>query len=140
MTTEKSLVETLRQAHTALLNDLGELERMANSPTGASVKELGNRLRALRSDVAKHFFFEEQNGYLSPVLKYEPRTERKARELLDDHRALLHSLDTLIQEVVTEGTASDAIREKVRDWLSRIRQHETREIEFFDEARQDDPC
>ena len=140
MQTEIKAFEDLRQAHATLLRDLHGLEWMANAPSGATREELRQRLRAIRGDVANHFMLEEQDVYVNPVLKMEPTWDRKARELLSEHRSLLHSLDELIAASVEGARSAVDLREQVKHWVDQVRQHEIRENELFDQAGEEDPC
>lgn len=130
--------EDLRQAHATLLRDLHGLEWMANAPGQTTREELRERLRAIRNDLANHFMLEEQDVYVNPVLKMEPKWDRKARELLGEHRRLLHSLDALIATRVHEDDTD--LCDRVRHWVGQLRQHEARENDLFDQAGDEDPC
>lgn len=130
-------LEELRQAHETLLKDLQGLEWMAQGPGAVSAADLRRRLLAVRKDVADHFHLEEQEVYPSPVLKMEPTWDRKARDLMAEHQTLLQNLDDLIENGPRD---TSAFWPGIRRWIERLRHHEARETEFFDQAGEDDPC
>jgi hypothetical protein len=133
-TPQESFAEALHQAHTDLLEDLRELEQAARPDSGTSPAELGAHLGEMRKHLLDHFRFEEQDGYMAPVLKEEPRFEPEVRELLAEHHQLAQSLDTLLIEVRTAPRVQDAQREKLAAWLKSVRLHEGRENNLVQEA------
>lgn len=126
-------VEALHEAHADLLSDLQELEKEVGSeserPTALS-KFLGN----LRTHITDHFRFEEEGGYMAQVLKEEPQFQPMADELLEEHRQLTETLDTIIQEVTKAPSVRDGLRKKVKGWIKQIRHHEARENHLVQEA------
>ncbi len=139
MTAEARPFERLRQVHAKLLRDLQGLDWMAEAATAG--EELSHRLRAIRDDVANHFHLEEQDVYVNPVLKMEPAWERKAREMLAEHRGLLQGIDALIAAAAREGARKNTgLWARVKHWVDQMLQHEARENELFDQAGDEDPC
>jgi hypothetical protein len=133
-TPQESFAEALHQAHTDLLEDLRDLEQAARPDAGTGPAELCTRLGTMRTHLLAHFRFEEQDGYMAPVLKEEPRFEPEVRELLAEHRHLAQTLDTLIVEVRTASRVQDAHQEKLAAWLKSVRLHEGRENNLVQEA------
>lgn len=121
------MAEDLGRAHTALLADLRALSRAIRPLSGISVPDLRDRLVATRAHVAKHFRFEEQNGYLEAARKREPRLAHAIQQLAEEHRQLTQSLEALIGK--TEATAEPGapLREEIHKWIGHVRQHEIRE-------------
>jgi hypothetical protein len=132
--------EQLREAHVALNHDLAELEGMLNSMMAVPADRLAERLRTFRGAAAKHFLFEEENGYLSPVVSCGHEKEIEVRALLDEHRRLLATLDRSIADAEAGTGLTDELRDRLRHWLREFRGHEAREIAFFEMARDDEPC
>lgn len=132
-TRQSTLAETHSQAHTTLSEDLRglELASRANSPEDRA--QLLDRLQYTHNQVVEHFRFEEQNGYMEAVRKRQPRLERTIQELAMEHRELTHALEELAAQA-RSASPDDEIRQKIREWLARIRHHETQENELVQDA------
>jgi hypothetical protein len=126
--------EELDHAHASLMRHLQALEDAARGEGGLTPLNVGNRLAAARKQVTEHFACEEKNGWTDVVLKREPRLEHAIGHLLDEHRELAQSLDTLIDEAGTIQPLDNVFREKVLRWIERVRDHEAREIELLEDA------
>ena len=133
-TPQSSFADALHDAHTVLLRDLQELEKAVASGSGEGPVELTGRLERLRTHLIEHFQFEEEGGYMAPVLKEEPRLGPVIQELLAEHGKMERILDALILEVGGTRSIQDAFREKVRTWVAQVRRHETRENNLVQEA------
>jgi hypothetical protein len=131
---EKSVAEALGQAHGALLADLRELEQAVQPSWGEGLEELCAQLAAAQAHITEHFRFEEQNGYMDVVRKRQPRLERTIEQLAEEHGHLRHSLDGLIAEARTATSLGDILREEIREWIDRVRQHEMRECDLVQDA------
>jgi hypothetical protein len=140
MTIAVSADDKLREAHAALSHDLADLEGMLGSMSPVPADRLAERLRTIRGVTAKHFRFEEENGYLSPVVSCGHEKEVEVRALLDEHQRLLASLDEVIADAEQGTGLTGDIRDRLEHWLREFRGHEARENEFFDMARDDEPC
>jgi len=112
---------------------LRSLEEAACSSSWG-VAELSARLVATQPHVTEHFQLEEQNGYMDVVQKREPRLERAIQQLRGEHRQLLEGLQSLVGEVQAAVKRDDVLGEKVRDWIERVRHHETRETDLVQEV------
>jgi hemerythrin-like domain-containing protein len=133
-TPEQTFVEALHQEHSDLFRELQKLEEAVGSGSAESLVGLGTGLGNVRTHLTNHFRFEEQGGYMAPLLKEEPRFGAVVRELLDEHRQLAQTLDALIQELRAAPGSRDVFRERVRAWVSHVRQHESRENNLVQEA------
>jgi iron-sulfur cluster repair protein YtfE (RIC family) len=133
-TSPNTFAEALYEAHTDLLRDLQELEKAVGSGAGEGPTELGTRLERVRMHLTDHFLFEEDGGYMAPVLREEPRFAPQIQELLAEHGQMAQALEALLQEVRTARTARDIPREHVRTWVGQVRHHETRENSLVQEA------
>jgi hemerythrin-like domain-containing protein len=133
-TPEQSFADALHEAHTDLLRDLQELEKAVGAGSREGPAELGSRLEHARTHLTDHFHFEEEGGYMAPVLKEEPRFGPLVEELLAEHGQMAKALDALVQEVRQAQTVQDSHRERVRALLSQVRHHETRENQLVQEA------
>jgi hypothetical protein len=133
-TPEKSFAEALYEAHTDLFRDLQELEKAVGPGSQESPAELTTRLGKVRAHLADHFRFEEEGGYMAPVLEEEPRFGSLAQELLAEHSQMAQALDALLQEVTGAPTVQDVSRQKVRAWVGQVRHHEARENNLVQEA------
>src|SRR5215467_7720996 len=97
-TSEQSFAEALHQAHTDLFRDIQQLEEAVHSGSQKDPTTLGAHLRKVQTHLTEHFQFEEQGGYMAPLLKEEPRFAQVVKELLDEHRQLAQSIEALIRE------------------------------------------
>jgi hypothetical protein len=126
-TTENSVAANLKRAHVALLADLRELEQAVRPPSGEGLEELRARLGAALAHVTEHFRFEEQDGYMDAVRRREPRLERSVQQLAEEHAQLRQLLEAIIGGAGAAASLGDALREKIRGWIERVRRHEARE-------------
>jgi hemerythrin len=133
-TSEKTFAEALQQTHTDLLEDLWQLEESVCQGSVEDQPELSTRLGKVRTHLTDHFRFEEQDGYMAPLLTEEPRFGPAVQELLDEHRQLAQALDALLQEVTAAQALRHDFREKVRAWVKHVRQHESRENSLVQEV------
>jgi hypothetical protein len=120
------------QAHALLDKSLAQLERVTCSPQRRPLDEELLLLRVIAREVQAHFKLEERDGYMATVLKQAPQFTHAAQELLGEHRQLEASLAALIQEA--SGRPPDEVRAQVSEWVTRIRQHESRENQVVQEA------
>lgn len=133
-TSEQTFAETLQQAHVDLLSDLQQLDEAVHSGLGESPTRLGTCLAKIQTHLTDHFCFEEQDGYMAPVLKEEPRFGPVIQELLGEHRQLAQTLDALLQEARAARSLPDGFGERVRAWVKQVRHHESRENNLVQEA------
>jgi hypothetical protein len=117
-------VESLREAHVALLDGL---ERLKGAAGEEGIARLLAILGETRTQVAEHFRFEEQGGCMGALAKREPRLDRPVEHLIEEHGELLRSLETLTQEAAAVARLEGALRERVRELVGKIRGHEARE-------------
>jgi hemerythrin len=132
--TSPAVVEALARAHQALLQDLRRLEDTARAAAGATLAEARAWLVAVRAHLADHFRFEEEDGYLDAVRKREPRLERAAEQLAEEHRSLMRDLDALLKAAAEATRLDDGLREGLRRWVKEVRKHEARENDLVQEA------
>jgi hemerythrin-like domain-containing protein len=131
--TRELFADTFCQAHEVLRRDLGEVDEAARVPS-SNPWELGSLLDKVRMQLLEHFRLEEQDGYMSEVLKEDPSRERTARQLLEEHCQLADCLDGLVEEAAAWASRRDAFLEKVREWVKRVRQHESRENRLVEDV------
>lgn len=124
----------LTGAHEILLKDLRELKEATDLKAGADVAKLRSRLSAIQAHIAKHFQFEEQNGYLDAVAKQEPRLERAILRLADEHRQLAQTLQGLIDRAMHRASLDASFGKEVRAWIDQVRQHERSENDLVQDA------
>jgi hypothetical protein len=129
-----STADDLGRAHVSLLDDLRTLEQAFHLGPEASGLNVLNRLMTTHSHITDHFGFEEQSGWTDAVRKQEPRLEHAIQNLVDEHRELVQSLDTLIEEAEAQNKLGDVFYQKVQRWIERVREHETRENELLEDA------
>ncbi len=71
---------------------------------------------------------------MDKVRKREPRLERAVQQLAEEHQQLMQALDAILAEANAAPAMTDALRDKIRAWVERIRNHETRENHLVQEA------
>jgi hypothetical protein len=126
--------EAMGRAHASLLDDLRKIERTFCRDSPASPAQARNELLAARALVGEHFRFEEQSGWKDEILRREPRFGHALRRLVEEHNQLKKSLEILIEEAREVETFDETLREKVRHWLDRVREHEAHEDEVLEES------
>jgi len=129
-----SVVESLSQVHAVLLKDLKKLTDAAQAPSAISAEAWHKQLEPLRKRLAEHFYWEEQDGYMSAVLKREPHQERVVQHLLADHRQLMKSLNALLEQTARGADVDEAFRHQVREWVEALRAHEHRENSLVEDV------
>jgi hypothetical protein len=129
-----SVVDGLKKAHAALMEDLHKLEQVVQPTSSATLSEVRARLGATRTHITEHFRFEEENGYMDTVRTREPRLEREVQWLAEEHRELARSLEALVGDAAAAQRLEDRLRHGVTEWIKRVRQHESRENDLFQDA------
>jgi len=133
-TAQVPLSDAMAKAHAVLMKDLKELGQCLRSPDQAAPGQLCGRLTALQKHVAEHFRFEEQNGYMSDVLKRKPNLERDVERLQSDHRQLTETLEQLVTEAQANVVLDETWYRTLEGWLTEIKGHEIRENELIQDA------
>ncbi len=129
-----ALTEKLGQAHVKLLDALRDLQGTARMRTDSGLSALRVRLEGIRKCLGEHFGFEEQNGYLDVVRQREPFADRVIEKLHAEHQELAQALDDLLGEVRGCESLEAAVRDRVREWIMRVRCHESRESNLIQDA------
>jgi hypothetical protein len=88
----------------------------------------------MRTHLTEHFRLEEHGGYLDGVRQREPQADRTIAKLHTEHRELTEALDDLLDETKAAELLEEALREKVRGWVMRVRCHESRENRLIQDA------
>lgn len=126
--------ENIGRAHASLLEDLRKLEQSLHAGGRLSSPDLRSQLAATHSHITNHFAFEEQNGWMDSVRKQEPRLDHAIQSLRAEHRELVQSLDTLIEDAEVTEDVTELLRDKVLRWIHRVRDHEARENGILEDA------
>lgn len=130
--------------HIHLTRTIGELEHWITETSDFGVPnfgELGTRLKTLRTVLVEHFRHEEEDGYLHEPLAIAPRFSRDAEELLVQHGEFLDRLNGLIRRLRDYEVPFETWQQAAavfQAFLADLHQHETREIEIFQAAFEDD--
>ena len=89
------------------------------------------QMRDFKNRLLKHFDLEEEGGFMTEVVTAAPHTERKVRDLKNEHARIILNLDNILACLKglrhTEVERLDAIRESIRDLMSTLREHEEEE-------------
>jgi hypothetical protein len=91
-------------------------------------------LAGVRAHLEDHFRFEEEGGYMQAVLARAPHLERRVNHLRGEHDELLGSLAALAEEADATPALDEEGRQRVRKWIERVRDHESRENLLVEEA------
>jgi iron-sulfur cluster repair protein YtfE (RIC family) len=132
--TNTTVADVLGRAHAKLLQDLRQLEEAARTASGQGAVQLHACLARTWSDLAEHFQFEEQNGYMGAVRLREPRLEHAIRQLAEEHRQLTQSLDTLMTNAKAAAHVTDEFCQELHAWVERVRDHEARENQLVQDS------
>ena len=125
--THASPADDLAGAHRELLEHLLRLERAADAGPAGDEGELLALLGATRARLDDHFRFEEDDGYMQVVLVRAPQMGRKVDHLRGEHGELRESLASLTREAEAVRAARRRLREGLKEWVGRLRDHEKRE-------------
>jgi hypothetical protein len=68
------------------------------------------------------------------VRNREPRLEHAIGQLVEEHYQLAQSLEALLGTAGKAVELDDTLREGVRAWVERVRQHEAREDKLVQDA------
>ncbi|MCS7046010.1 MAG: hemerythrin domain-containing protein [Gemmataceae bacterium] len=129
----QNIREALLTAHRRLANDLQALEE-AVRPGAANLEALRSSLAATYTHVCDHFHGEEHHGYLTEVRRRAPHLEHDVVELQQEHRQLRMALDDLLAKARLAKKWEEALAESARDWLHRLRRHESKENQVVQDA------
>lgn len=129
-----SAAEELALAHTALMDDLGNLETAVRPGSSQSTAEIRAELGRTQAHITKHFLSEERGGYMDAVRKREPRFEHVIQELREEHQALASAMESLIQHANAASVPDKPLCEEITKWIASLRHHESRENQLVQEA------
>jgi hypothetical protein len=133
-------VQDLVSLHEKLSGDLRNLNiwlKEADEYGRPQFGQLGDRVRAIREVVARHFAKEEEGGYMSAPVGAAPHLADRAGMVLADHARLLAEFDRLgsaLCECPTKYTCWSDARRDVQQVLAQLEAHEHRENELWQEA------
>ena len=134
MAKETSIAESLSRAHQALRKDLQRLEDSVHRTLDQGMSIIRALLDATRTHILEHFRFEEKNGYMDKVRNREPRLDHAIDQLAGEHRQLALSLEDLIRKAKQASILDQELRERTREWIEAVRQHEAREDKLVQNA------
>jgi len=126
-TTPASPADDLTGAHRELHEHLRQLERAGDAPPADDEGELMSLLESTRARLEDHFHFEEDDGYMQAVLARAPQMGRKVEHLRGEHGELREALASLTREAEAVRAARRRLREGLKEWVGRLRDHEKRE-------------
>lgn len=96
---------------------------------GRRVVALREALEHLRSHLRSHFQQEEAGGFLEESIARMPRLAAAARQVLEEHRALLAEIDDLIGRLRADDSVGswDAVVVAVERFATHLLEHERNE-------------
>jgi hypothetical protein len=131
---ESKASDVLIRSHQMLLEDLRRLDQGARPSRGTTDEDLQKWLAEARGHLADHFRVEEENGYLNAERTREPRLERSAAGLAEEHRQLTQRLEELVKLAQQSSRLDENLLQEVRGWVASVRQHEIRENDLVQDA------
>jgi hemerythrin len=132
--TEMPVCEMFGTAHASLLDSVKGLERALRTPSGEKLAALRGGLEAMRDQIAEHFKFEEEYGYLEAVRKRNPQLEMPIKTLAEEHRCLTRELNALLSEANAAATLSEDLKSGVARWIADLKRHEHHENQLIQDA------
>lgn len=124
----------LSPAHAALLADLRKVEEVLRANHATDQAAVRVCLDSTRKDMVEHFRAQEQHSSMDTIQRQQPYLATAIHRLAEDHRVLRESLDALIAEVAATPALDEALTDRIRAWIGRVRRHEAREIDFLQDA------
>jgi hypothetical protein len=119
--------------HRDLMHEIADLQRWWKELYELGIPkyaEMAMRLNSLRNELRAHFENEEAGGYLAAALAAAPEFAREAKELQAQHPQLLSALDQFIAQLQNNHPSVrtwDEARQRLEDFLLRLRDHEAAE-------------
>jgi hypothetical protein len=117
-----------------LLEHLRKLEAAVSPHAATCPATLHACLGATRSDMVEHFRAQEQHGSMDTIERQQPYLATAIHRLAEDHHALTEAHAALMDATANATALDDALRANVRAWIARVRRHEAREIDFLQDA------
>jgi hypothetical protein len=133
-TTVNNVPRNVKEAHAALLEELGKLELIAATNSPQAFPALRSRLADAHILITEHFRSEEENGFMKAIQESQPCLKRDVQHLVNEHSRLMQWLDALIAQATAAGHMNESIRAGVRRWLDKVRDHETQENKLVEDA------
>jgi hypothetical protein len=124
--------------HQSLLDRLLEVEQAVRPEADLDLEALRSQLTEMRTEAFAHFQAEELEGPVGALARSEPRFERSVRRLIEEHRELEQSLETLMEAAAVAERVDEPLVAKVRRWVQRARRHEIDEDELLMAAANQD--
>lgn len=127
--------------HRALIQAQDELKQMLTACRASANTELYERLSAalleFSAELNRHFLYEENNGFLDPVLERTPNAGSRVQQLLEEHARMRQEISALTAELLQrtdQGAAMEPPLEQVGHLLDELKHHEAAEHELFYDA------
>lgn len=129
--------------HEGLNQDIGTLKMTIMMEISA--KDFPNwrlefiwQLRDFKNRLLKHFDLEEEGGFMNEVLSIAPQTERKVKELKEEHEHIVIHLDEILMDLkglLDKNTEKlDSIRNRMTEVIATLLQHEAAENQLMQTA------
>ncbi len=116
--------------------------RQLSSPPVALAKEAGELVELFGTELQRHFASEEsEQGFFADVIARAPRLDRPLRKLRKEHRAMTHSLKSLVDAARWAGVSSKSwleVADRFDELAADLGRHETLEDSLVAEALNDD--
>ncbi len=130
--------DALAHEHLHLGDILSRVRRLLEAPVDVTRdRRLVILLELLTIEVREHREFEEEGGYLAPVMDLLPQRQNAVAQLQREHALLQAGLaDALacLRTCVNGADFRDRIAPRLDQWLDRLHDHEQRENLLVQEA------
>ena len=141
-----AFLSEIKEINQALADDIGRLQRLAACPSviRRHARAFVRKLETLRDDLAMHFSLEEFFGYLDDPVAAAPRLCERADGLRQEHSILYEQLCGIVESAQQLSDLNHLARlslhvpRRLRAFLDRLAEHESRENELILEAFCDD--
>ena len=131
----RAYVVHLQDEHRRLRELVREVQRVFFGDEASATepaRSLQPQLQALRVELARHFFEEEQGGCVDEAVARRPTLAAEAREVEDEHPVLLGHLDRIIEQ--TPSLAPESVRTLFSDFAECLLTHEARETRLIEQG------
>lgn len=141
----QELVKTSMEENDKLHSVIQELracaEKARTTQQEKDIEELGGWLKEFKVVLRSHMDFEEEDGFMQPVVELRPTLSDRVEEIRAEHDALWETINELIRAFEKPGESSfwpRDIPEATLDLLGRIINHEEKENSIVLEVFCDD--
>lgn len=131
---ESEIVENLQREHEQLLEAQKGLRKALKTYRDRPSRETGGELAASLSEftahLTRHFQYEEEGGFLQPLLEHDPSVAPRVRQLSDEHDRMRRDFQELaggLEDRLAQPDAARRLDAAMLSLLDRLHEHEMAE-------------